>query len=344
MNLKKKLALAFALALALVQWQLPAGAASPGSQSGDLFPDPVIAKGDGFEIKRSDLDDAYVNASVTYAASGQTIPDSDREIVRSNLLQHLVAIKLVALKATPDDRAVVKKFIEENINDARASAASPEMFDAQIKASGMTLEQVRNRAFDEQLFKRVLQFQTTNGVVISDEAVKKFYDDNSADFDVPEQVHVSHILFLTFDPATRRPLPLPDKRAKDKLAKDVQARAVAGEDFVKLVKQYSEAPSAKNNGEYKFARNQTVLPPEVEAASFSLKTNQISDVIETTYGYEIIKLLEKLPARHEALAEVKDRIKSYLVRKEGEKKAIPFIEKLKADAHVTIADAKVATP
>jgi peptidyl-prolyl cis-trans isomerase C len=342
--LNKKNILALALAIGLTQWQLAANAATSGSQSGELFPDPVVAKGTGFEIKRSELDDAYLNASVSLAASGQNIPDSDRSMVRSNLLQHLIALKLMAQKATPEDRAAVTKLVEKNIIDARNSASSPEIFDAQIKASGMTLEQVRSRAFDEQLFKRVLIHETTNGITISDDSVKKFYDDNPSAFDVPEQVRVSHILILSFDPLTRRALSLEDKKAKEKLAKELFARAVAGEDFAKLVKEYSEAPSGKDNGEYKFARNQTTLPPEFEAAAFSLKTNQISEIVETRYGYEIIKLLERFPARHEAFAEVKGRIKTYLVDKEGESKALSFIEKAKADAHVAILETNSASP
>ena len=73
-------------------------------------------------------------------------------------------------------------------------------------------------------------------------------------------------------------------------------RARAGEDFAKLAKEYSEDPGSKDKGgEYKFPRGQMV--PEFEAAAFSLGTNQVSDIVTTRFGYHIIKLSEKIPAR-----------------------------------------------
>ena len=73
-------------------------------------------------------------------------------------------------------------------------------------------------------------------------------------------------------------------------------RARAGEDFAKLAKEYSEDPGSKDKGgEYKFPRGQMV--PEFEAAAFSLKTNQVSDIVTTSFGYHIIKLSEKIPAQ-----------------------------------------------
>ena len=72
------------------------------------------------------------------------------------------------------------------------------------------------------------------------------------------------------------------------------------------------------------------MVPEFEAAAFSLKTNQISDLVETQYGYHIIKLLEKFPAKHQAFDEVKSKIKAYLVDKEVVKTLPAYMDKLKA--------------
>ena len=98
-------------------------------------------------------------------------------------------------------------------------------------------------------------------------------------------------------------------KAKRKQIEDLLKRARAGEDFEKLATQYSEDPGTKDTGgEVKISRDGKA-PPEFEAAAFSLKTNQISDVVETVYGYHVIKLLEKIPAKKFELAKVSTDMK-----------------------------------
>ena len=139
-----------ALALALCQSQ-PSACAAAADKPADIFPDPVVATGKGFEIKRSQLDDAFLSYNASVAANGGSIPEGERSTVRSNLLQHLIITKILTQKASADDKAATRKMVEDKIDEARKSAPSPEMFEAQIKASGMTLAQVRDRACEEQL-------------------------------------------------------------------------------------------------------------------------------------------------------------------------------------------------
>jgi peptidyl-prolyl cis-trans isomerase C len=338
----KKTVLLAGLALTLWQCQPAARAASP-DKTADIFPDPVIATGKGFEIKSSQLNDAFMSYSTSVAANGGSIPEDERSTVKSNLLQRLIITKILTQKATAEDKARALKLVDDNIDKARKSAPSPEAFNAQVKASGMTLDQIRQKESEELLPQRVLERETTNGIAISDAATKKFYDDNPDKFEQPEEVRVSHILISTLDPLTQHPLPLDQKTVKEKLARDIKARAEKGEDFVKLVKQYSEDPGSKDKGgEYKFPRHQMV--PEFEAAAFTLKTNQISDLVETQYGYHIIKLLEKFPAKHEQFAEVESKIKDYLVQKEAEKALPAYLDKIKAEANVALLDPSTGKP
>jgi len=332
-----------ALALTLCQGQPAAFAAAAPDKSGALFPDPVVASGKGFEIHRSQLDDAFLTYSTSLAANGGGIQEDQRDMVRSNLLQHLIVSRIMNLKATVDDKARIAKLVDESIAEARKAAPTPEAFEAQIKASGMTLDLVRKRACEEQILKLVLERETTNGISITDTAVKKFYDDNPSDFDQPEQVRVSHILISTLDPQSQTPLPPEQKKAKEKFAQGIRARAVSGEDFAKLVKLYSDDPGSKEKGgEYKFGKGRMV--PEFEAASFSMKVGQISDLVETRYGYHIIKLLEKYPAKHEQFAEVQVKIKDYLVKKQAEAGLPAYLARVKSEAGVKITDTDAAKP
>jgi parvulin-like peptidyl-prolyl isomerase len=111
-------------------------------------------------------------------------------------------------------------------------------------------------------------------------------------------VRASHILLSTREQEGNPPKELPEdkKAAKHKLAEELLKRARGGEDFAKLAKQYSEDPGSKDKGgEYIFGRNQMVH--EFESAAFALKTNEVSDIVTTQFGYHIIKLSEKIPPR-----------------------------------------------
>ncbi|HUD46632.1 MAG TPA: peptidylprolyl isomerase [Candidatus Baltobacteraceae bacterium] len=324
-----------ALALTLVQLPFAARAVSADTST-NLFADPVVATGKGFEIKLSQVDDSFLNYSAAEAARGGSIPDADRASVRAKLLDHLIIDHILLQMATPDERTETQKKVDAAINEARTN--SPAAFDAQVKATGLTLDQMRNRAVEQQLCRQVLIRETTNGITVSDAEVKKFYDDNPSDFEMPERAHVAHILISTLDPLTQSPLPPDQKKEKEKLAGEIRSRAENGEDFAKLVKQYSDDPGSKDKGgEYTFARNHQMVP-EFEAAAFSLKTNQISDLVETRYGYHIIKLIEMLPPSKEPFAEASTKIHDYLVAQQANKGLDVYLAKLKANADVKILD------
>jgi parvulin-like peptidyl-prolyl isomerase len=187
----------------------------------------------------------------------------------------------------------------------------------------------------------------------TDADVKKFYTDNPKGSEVPEQVHVRHILLLTIDPASATQTPLPDDqvKAKKKQIDDILKQARGGADFAALAKQYSEDPGSKDNGgEYTFARAKDdpshAMDPAFEAAAFSLTNNQISDVVTTQYGYHIIKLLDKTPARKLALTDkipaadstLADDIKDYLTRQKLQEVAPAYIKQLSQSPGVEILD------
>jgi peptidyl-prolyl cis-trans isomerase C len=324
------------LACALLPLPAAVRAASPAPSSA-LFSDPVVATGKGFEIKRSQVDDAFINYNSSAAANGHVIPEDKRAIVRSNLLQYLIINRILLQKATPEDKTKAGQQVDDYLAKARAAAPSPEAFTAKVKATGMTLTQLRDKLLDEQTCSDIRTREITNGLVIAEVDVKKFYEDNPAKFQKPEQVRAAHILVSTLDPLTQQPVSPEVKQEKLKLAEELKARAEKGEDFAALAKKYSEDPGSKDTGgEYTFPRGKMV--PAFEAAAFSMKTNQISDPVETQYGYHVIKLLEKLPAATVTFAKAEPDIRDYLTEQAAEKAMPAYLEKLKAAADVKILD------
>jgi parvulin-like peptidyl-prolyl isomerase len=191
-------------------------------------------------------------------------------------------------------------------------------------------------------------------VTISNDEAKKFYDEHGASFETPEMVRAAHILVMTRDANTGAELSEELKASKKKTAEDILKRARAGEDFGKLAAAYSDDSSTKDKGgELTVARGQLPNAKDFEDAAFSLKTNQVSDLVSSPFGYHVIKVYEKMPAKKEPFAG--PTTKTAMVKQDGEnvtikeylsaqiiQKQLPeYLKKLWKDASVEILDVRL---
>jgi len=121
----------------------------------------------------------------------------------------------------------------------------------------------------------------------------------------------------------------------------VLVRAKAGEDFSKLVKEFSDDPQTKDkNGELTFTKGGGDVPPQFEAATFSLKPGQITDLVQTVFGFDIIKLIETIPPAKVPLDKVHDDILERLQRQSAQEKLPDFVANLRKEAGVQILSGK----
>ncbi len=135
-----------------------------------------------------------------------------------------------------------------------------------------------------------------------EELARERYQVNPSAYDLPGATSARHILIRT------------DERSDEeamKIAKEVRAKAVAGEDFVALVKDYSEDPSkASNDGLIPGADTEAMDPSFAEAVKRIAKPGDISPVIKSQFGYHVILLVQRTESKPRSFAEVKDKIVS----------------------------------
>jgi len=315
-----------------------AAASKPAFKASDLFGNKIVAKGKGVEVTRGQLDDEVIRLKSQAAARNQNIPPEQMGQMERQILEQLIQVQLLQAKATEADKATGKALAEKRLAEATTRLGSEEALNRQLKLMGATREEVLAKwtesATAETVLKRDLK------VDVTDADAKKYFDDNPARFEEPEMVRASHILLMTTDPKTNTELTDEQKAAKRKQMEGLLKRARAGEDFAKLAKEYSEDPSSKDKGgEYKFPRNQMV--PEFEAAAFSLATNQVSDIVTTRFGYHIIKLSEKIPAKKVDYDKAASDIKEGLTQQALQKQFPDYLAKLKTEAGVEILDEKL---
>lgn len=340
--------LAAALAAAFLSDRPAAAAAtntnaSSASKLTDLFGDPVVARAKGVEIKRSELDKALVPIKANYTARGQNLGPEQTALLEYQVISEMAGVQLTLNKATDADKQKGREQFEKMLKRLKTdNKLTDEEFEqklaTQLRVQAITRAQWEQQILDKATVAFILERELKVG--LSDAEVKKYYDEHPARFEQPEQVRASHILIGTRDPNTNTELTEEQKKAKRKIADDLLKRARGGEDFAKLAKEFSDDPGSKDNGgEYTFPRGQMV--PEFEAAAFSLGTNQISDVIGTQFGYHIIKLSEKIPARKVELDKISEDLKEGLKQQEMQKLLPDYFAKLLKEANLEILDEKI---
>ena len=311
------------------------GAAPAKPKAGDLFSTEVVAKANGIQITRAQLDDAFIAVKANFAAQNRQLSPDDSRMIERQVLERLIQLQLLLKKATDADRKEAAEMVNKRMAEAKKRAVSEAAFRRQLVAAGLDEDTLRQRLADdataEQVLKRELKINVT------EDALKKYYAENPTRFEQPEMVRVAHILIATKDPATNEELNEEKKKEKQKLAEEVLKLARQTNDFAALVRRYSDDPGSKERGgEYTFARGQMV--PQFEAAAFALKTNELSGIVTTPFGYHIIRSYEKIPAKTLELDKVKDDLRQYLEAMDVQKLLPDYTKKAHDEANIEILD------
>jgi len=320
-------------------------AAQPDAMTA-LFGDPTIAKGTGFEIKRSDLDSVVTGAKANAAAANQQLPP-DFEV---GVLNQLVTIQLLLTKANDADKAAGQAESDKQYAKLVEHFGSQDAFARQLKMVGMSEATLRTKAAQEATAKAALKRELN--VSVTDAQIQDYYSNHAAAFEEPEKAHVRHILLMTIDPQSHTSLSTNTVAAKRKLIDDLEKRLSGGADFAALATQYSEDPGSKDNGGELPAFGRGDMVPEFEAAAFSLKPGQVSDVVTTMYGFHIIKLIERTPAKKygltDTIVQADNQTPAAICKAELESEQIrsrapAFIQQLRTACGVEILDPVLKT-
>ncbi len=158
--------------------------------------------------------------------------------------------------------------------------------------------------------------------------IQQYYQEQQQAFITPEQRHIRHILVSVSATATAE-----EKQQALKKAREIRQRLLQGEDFAKLAKDLSDDPGSKNKGGDLGWVGRGVLEKNFEQAAFSLAKGEISEPVETPFGYHLIQVTEIKPEKVKSLEEVKDQIADSLRRQEAENRLYELSEQLAQHAY-----------
>lgn len=215
-------------------------------------------------------------------------------ILRKTLLDQMINDRLLLAKAEKDtllkiNEKEIEQTLEDQLSKIKSQFPSEEAFQKELKTEGLTEAELK-RNYREQIKEQILRDKLISSKLskanISLREVKEFYQSYKDSLpEQPESAKLSQIL-LKIEPSQKTLDSLKD------FASMILAKAKAGEDFSELAKNYSEDPSAKQGGDLGFLKRGEILP-EFEMKAFSLNPGEISDLVQTSLGYHIIKLEEK---------------------------------------------------
>jgi peptidyl-prolyl cis-trans isomerase C len=288
----------------------------------------VLARVNGEAIERWEFDNAV---KAMEARAGSPVPPDKRDEVLRVVLDQLVAYHLLAQESRARKMAVGDADVEGRLGEIRKGFATEEAFKQGIAAQGLTVDQLRTQARTNLEVAKVIDVEVTLKVAVQDAAVNTFYQQNPERFKQGESVHASHILIGLPPNAT----PAQKTEAKVK-AQAVLKQVRGGADFATVARAQSQDPgSGPNGGDLGFfAKGQ--MNPQFEDAAFALKPGAVSAVVETPFGYHIIKAHDRRAARTAPFAEVSGQIKDYLTQGQREQKLQQLVEQVKSKSKIEI--------
>lgn len=280
------------------------------------------------EMRRRALEELILGEVVYQAADRRGVSASDGE-VRDAILQieflkengrfmrdrYRAFLQNQGMTSDDFERQVRKQIVTQKVQELFVGSASPTR--EELKRNRMLADQKVNLRFAEldreNLGKMVTEEEARTFATAQKAEVEKYYNDHKVEFSSPEKVKAHHILVRI------------DKRTEAeamKVAADIR-KQVTPKNFTELAKKHSEDPGSKDKGgdlgEFERGR----MTPEFEQAAFSLNPGEISDPIKTGYGFHIVMVDQKLPAKTQPLEAVAMDISRKLVlrAKESELKA-----------------------
>jgi peptidyl-prolyl cis-trans isomerase C len=228
--------------------------------------------------------------------------------------------------------AVTDEELAERVDQVKGGFASEEAFTDQLTASGLTQAGFMQEVELAIKIEKLLEDQASSLEKTAEQEAHDFYDKNIERFKQAEQVKASHILIPLEEADTEE-----TKAGKKQKLEGILDQVRGGADFAALAQEHSSCPSKTRGGDLGFfPRGQMV--GEFEEVAFTLEVGQVSDVVETQFGYHIIKVTEKKAASTVPFDESKADITAFLDNQKQQQAVASYIDSLRSIAKIQYPD------
>jgi len=288
----------------------------------------VLARVNGEAIENWEFDNALKRIE---SRAGGAVPADKRDEAYRGVIDQLVAYHLIAQEARSRKLGATDADVDARLAQIKQSFPNEEAFKQGIAAQGLTVDNLRAQTRSSLEVSKFIDTEVNAKIAVADAEVGTFYQQNLDRFKQGETVHASHILIGLPQNAT------PEQKAEAKTRAQAALKLVkSGTPFAEVAKRQSQDPgSAQNGGDLGFFPKGQ-MTPAFETAAFGLKPGAVSGIVETPFGFHIIKVIEKRPPRTASLEEVGGQIKQFLEQGQREKKLDDFVTQAKGKSKIEI--------
>jgi len=288
----------------------------------------VVARVNGRPIYSAELQ-RIRKAFLASQPNSKITPEQEKEF-NQQALNQLTSAELLYQAGQNLPVKDLDKQVEDKMSQGKKRFPTEQDFQKQIKSLGITESDLREYTRRDIIISNFIQQNFAAKVSVSDEESRKFYDQNIDKFQQSESVRASHILIGVDAKATSD-----DRKKAQEKARTVQRALAGGADFAEQAKKFSTCPSSQQGGDLGyFGKGQMV--PAFEQAAFNLKPGETSDIVETQFGYHIIRVIDKKPASTVPYEDVRARIDDHLKRQKLNTAITSYLDEARKTAKIEV--------
>lgn len=302
--------------------------------------DDIVARVNGKEITTKQLEKQFENR-----VNGAEKPPSQEEAqdLKLQLLNQLINDQILLEMASAAGLNATDAEVDVKFNEFK-SQYTEEKFQELLKEQKMTVDEIKAELRKSITIDKLVNKEITSKISVSEAEIKTFYDKNKESFNLPEQYHIAHLLVTPVaDPEVRNgkndDAKSPDEARQKavRLLRDIQG----GKDFAAVARDYSEDPtSASAGGDLNFQPLQAIenIDPRLAQSVQRMKTGEtLPQVVETRFGFHIVKLMEKDPGGQKDLSDprVQAQVRQVIFNRKDQTLKAAFSESARNKAKVS---------
>jgi parvulin-like peptidyl-prolyl isomerase len=301
----------------------------PGTRIGVTESDDAVATVNGVGISREKFEAAVSQTRQSFQMQGQMIGEADLEDFRTEILNQMIAEELIYQEAVNQGLEVSDETVESQFQQIRRQFDTDEAWEQALEANDTSEAELREQIRRNDLIQQLISTAVSETGQVTDADIQDFYDDNPEYFDQGQQVAARHIIILTQGMSEEE-----ISEARERI-ESIREELLAGGDFAELAREHSEDGSASQGGDLgMFGRGQMV--PEFEQAAFTLDEGEISDVVETQFGFHIIQVTERVDDGMMPIEDVSQSIQLYLGQVRQAEALEEYVDRLREAAEIVI--------
>ncbi len=237
---------------------------------------------------------------------GVEIPPTLKKEFEKQALNQLISSELLFQAGQKLDVKDLDKQTADRLEKIKSGFPDANVYAKELQNIGMDENMLRDYTRRDLVIANFVNTNFASQVAVSEKEIKTFYDQNSDKFSQPEQVRASHILIGVDSKAGAE-----EKNKAREKAEKLHKELESGADFVALAKENSTCPSSKQGGDLGYFTKGKMVP-QFEQAVFALEPGGLSGVVETQFGFHIIKVTDRKKAETVPLATAHKKIEDYL--------------------------------